>query len=76
MASQLGDSTVAQFNPPDSHWAEDFDARLVSTFHYLKDRIETDEAKFAEALDRIEALVAEAKQYVTDARYWAERSAQ
>lgn len=29
---------MAEFNPPDSHWAADFDRRLMSSFHHLFDR--------------------------------------
>lgn len=65
---------MAQFDPPDSHWAADFDQRLTSSLHYLKDRIESDGEKFTDALTRIEALVAEAQRYVKDARFWAEQS--
>lgn len=36
---------MAEFNPPDSHWAGDFDARLLGTFHYLKERVEALEAE-------------------------------
>lgn len=65
---------MAQFDPPDSHWAEDFDQRLQSSLHYLKDRIENDGEKFADAVKAITALVIEAQQAVLDARYWAERA--
>ena len=64
---------LAQFDPPDSHWADDFDRRLMSSFHWLKDRIDSDESEFATALAEIRVLVAEAQQYVRDARYWAEK---
>lgn len=65
---------MAQFDPPDSHWADDFDQRLMSTFHWLKERIESDGAAFADALTEVRALVEEAQQYVRDARYWAEQA--
>ena len=63
---------LASFDPPDSHWAADFDARLTSTFHWLKDRIDADEKSFAETLGQINALKGELEQLVKDARHWAE----
>lgn len=31
---------MATFDPPQNHWSADFDARLVSSLHYLKDEVE------------------------------------
>lgn len=65
---------MAQFDPPDSHWAADFDQRLQGTFHYLKDRIDGLDSSVADSVKALSALVAEAQQYVLDARYWADRA--
>lgn len=31
---------MANFDPPQNHWAADFDARLISSLHYLKDEVD------------------------------------
>lgn len=62
---------MAQFDPPDSHWAADFDARLASTFHWLKERVESLEAEVsalrardAERDSLLAQAVADAKHYM------------
>lgn len=65
---------MAAFDPPENHWAADFDQRLTSSLHYLKDRIENDGERFAEAVRTIEELVPELRQLVLDARFWAEQA--
>ena len=32
---------MADFNPPDHHWAADFDARLIASFQHLKDAVDS-----------------------------------
>ena len=39
---------MADFNPPDSHWAADFDGRLVASFQHLKDAVEDLKRQVAE----------------------------
>lgn len=65
---------MAEFDPPHNHWDADFDQRLSGSLHYLKDRLESDGERFADALTAVTALVNEAKQYALDARYWAEKT--
>lgn len=65
---------MPQFDPPDSHWAADFDQRLTSTFHWLRDRIVADEGGFAAALREIRELKAEMEQLVADAHFLAKTS--
>lgn len=62
---------MAQFNPPDSHWAADFDTRLVSTFHYLKDQIDALSLRVREleAEKRLRDLQIE--QAVADMKFYA-----
>ena len=31
---------MANFDPPQNHWAADFDARLIGSLHYLKDAVD------------------------------------
>lgn len=65
---------MARFDPPDSHWAADFDQRLASSLTWLKERIEGEQDSVAVLAQELRALVAEAQQCVADARYWAEQS--
>lgn len=65
---------MATYDPPDSHWAADFDARLLETFAFLRDRIYADEAAYAASLKEIAALKDELAQLVADAKYWAQRA--
>lgn len=65
--------TMADFNPPDSHWAADFDGRLTASFHHLFDRCRELEERVREleALERgrDESLA----QAVADMKFYAAR---
>lgn len=61
---------MANFNPPDSHWADDFDSRLLSSFHHLKDRVDEALALAHELKRDNEALRKELKQAVSDAAHY------
>lgn len=65
---------MATFNPPDSHWAADFDERLAGTFAWLKERVES-------LQERVVLLEREARQNenrlvqaVADAKFWAQQA--
>lgn len=63
---------AANYNPPDSHWCDDFDARLLGTFQYLKEHIEALEARELERDQAVrDALAArdEAVQAAEDAAF-------
>lgn len=63
---------MANFNPPDSHWASDFDARLAGTFHHLKERCEALEARVAELEAGERAREAALRQAVADAKFFSQ----
>lgn len=62
---------MADFNPPDSHWADDFDARLMSTFHWLKGRIESLEARVRELESLDQSRDERLAQAVADMKFYA-----
>jgi len=64
---------MADFNPPDSHWAADFDGRLASTFHHLKDELESLNARLAEFEAKDAARDAELAQAIADMKFYATR---
>lgn len=64
-------NTVASFDPPTNHWDADFDARLVSTLTWLKERVESDEQRFKQLIVEAEKARDEARQYLADAKFYA-----
>jgi hypothetical protein len=64
---------VADFNPPDSHWAADFDARLVGSLTHLLERVERLEALVRELHGKDKWRDDVLHQTVSDIRYWAEK---
>lgn len=66
---------MAQFDPPQRHWDDDFDRRLASTFQWLKDEVESLSAQVAalQAKDRLRD--SELAQAVADAKFYSERAA-
>lgn len=62
---------MAEFNPPDNHWAADFDARMWTTFHWLKDRVEALEAKVREQEARDAERDAALARAVADMKFYA-----
>lgn len=62
--------TMANFNPPDSHWADDFDARLRESFVFLKEKVEALELLVSELVKDNSTLRAELKQAVSDAAHY------
>ena len=62
---------MAEFNPPDSHWAADFDARMWTTFHWLKERIEALEARVSALESRDSERDASLAQAVADMKHYA-----
>lgn len=62
---------MAQFNPPDSHWAADFDARLMSSFHHLFDRCVALEAEVKVLRDRDTERDAKLAQAIADMKFYA-----
>ena len=53
---------MADFDPPDSHWAANFDGRLLSSFQYLKDELVKANARIA----HLEHRIAEQDQIIAD----------
>lgn len=62
---------MAQFDPPDSHWAADFDQRLVASFHHLMDRVVALEAEVRELRQKDVARDASLAQAVADMKHYA-----
>lgn len=62
---------MANFDPPDSHWAADFDGRLVSSFHHLKDEVDALKARLAACEARDAARDAELAQAIADMKFYA-----
>ena len=63
---------MPDFNPPDSHWAADFDGRLLSSFYHLKDELIRAHEKIASLEKRIEEQDKQIAQGISDARvYWS-----
>lgn len=62
---------MAEFNPPDSHWAADFDPRLLATFHNLNERIEKLEAETRDMQARDRHRDEKLARAVKDARHHA-----
>lgn len=67
---------MANFDPPDSHWAADFDARLAGTFVHLRERCEALEARVAELEARDKGRDAALAQAVADMKFYTNRIAQ
>ena len=65
---------MASFDPPQKHYDPDFEARLLSTFAWLKEQTE-DALRRITALERdkqtLEDRLAEA---VSDAKFWANQA--
>lgn len=61
---------MANFNPPDGHWADDFDARLRESFVFLKEKTEALELLVSELVKDNANLRAEMKQAVSDAAHY------
>ena len=62
---------MADFNPPDSHWAADFDGRLVASFQHLKDAVEDLKRQVAELKASDAEQDKKINQGIADARtYW------
>lgn len=61
---------MAQFNPPDSHWAADFDQRLVASFHHLMDRIASLESEVQTLRKRDSDRDAALAQAVADMKHY------
>lgn len=59
------------FDPPDSHWAADFDARLMASFHYLKSKCDDLQRRVAELESRDAARDAALAQAVADMKFYA-----
>lgn len=62
---------MSEFNPPDNHWASDFDARMWTTFHWLKERVEALEAEVRELKSRDAGRDASLAQAVADMKFYA-----
>ena len=65
---------MAQFNPPDSHWAADFDQRLMASFHHLMDRVVALESEVRDLRQKDAARDASLAQAVADIKYYAKGS--
>ena len=61
---------MANFNPPDSHWADNFDARLRETFVHLKERVDALELLTSHLVKDNDRLRAEMNQAVSDAAHF------
>lgn len=61
---------MANFNPPDSHWADNFDARLRETFVFLKEKVEAHELLISELVKDRSRLRQELAQAVADAAHF------
>lgn len=64
---------MAEFNPPDSHWAGDFDARLLGTFHHLKERLDRLEAELRVLRSEERGRNEQAAQAIRDMKHRAEK---
>ena len=62
---------MAQFDPPDSHWAADFDQRLMASFHHLMDRIVALEGEVQALRQRDSERDASLAQAVADMKFYA-----
>lgn len=62
---------MAQFDPPDSHWAADFDQRLLASFHHLMERIVSLEAEVQELRKKDSDRDAALAQAVADMKHYA-----
>ena len=61
---------MANFDPPDHHWAADFDARLMSAFTYLKDKVDELERRALEVEKKDSERDAALAQAVADVRFY------
>lgn len=59
---------ATQFDPPDSHWAADFDQRLNSSLEYLRERLDFDRGLHQQHLAEMRSLHAEMQQMVADCK--------
>ena len=61
---------MAQFDPPQRHWDDDFDRRLASTFQWLRDQVEalTEQVRVLEERDR--ARDEKLQQAVADVKFY------
>lgn len=62
---------MANFDPPQRHWDDDFDRRLASSFQFLKDAIDTLEAQVATLQAKDRSRDEQLAQAVADAKFWA-----
>lgn len=62
---------MANFDPPEKHWAADFDVRLMSSFHYLKDENDALKKRVAELESRDQQRDAALAQAVADMKFYA-----
>lgn len=62
---------MANFDPPDSHWAADFDARLTGSLYHLLDRLIAAEARIAELESKDRGRDAALAQAVADMKFYA-----
>ena len=65
---------MAQFDPPQRHWDDDFDRRLASTFEWLREQVEELRAEVRVLTERDSARDDKLRQAVADAKYWAEKA--
>lgn len=65
---------MSNFNPPQHHWDDDFDARLIETLEWLRDRILRDEKEFRRLLNWVEESAELAEQSAKDAKFWADKA--
>lgn len=62
---------MSNFDPPDSHWAANFDERLLASFHYLKDELDLAKARVAELEKKDTERDASLAQAVADMKFYA-----
>ena len=63
---------MAEFDPPQNHWAADFDRRLISSFYHLKDENEALKARVAALEARDKDRDAALAQAVADMKHYAQ----
>lgn len=63
---------MANFDPPQNHWAADFDARLISSLHYLKDEVDRAHRRIGELEKKDAERDASLAQAVRDMKFYVE----